>query len=264
IPSTAATTTGMYSGLQPAITALMATFSAVIDTARCSTKAICCLGSSRAASSILATFGAVGGTTGRPSVQPCWKQNSIASSSEPSTAWRFEVSVVGMATSFGAVTLAQNRSLGDRYGHRPCVAERRHDRGMLPRTARYDDHHVVGCLRDVDPRIGRLVPEARRVDDGEALDVFGAEGGEGHAGALPERALQGALGPSRGGDGLGVLGAEDHQRLAAEIDIVAAGGGRRPDQRAEGRDDHGEMLRPGAGERGVGGERFERRGALSW
>src|SRR2546422_11402581 len=47
----------MYSGLQPAITALMATFSAVIDTARCSTKAICCLGSSRAASSILATFG---------------------------------------------------------------------------------------------------------------------------------------------------------------------------------------------------------------
>jgi len=35
-------------------------------------------------------------------------------------------------------------------------------------------------------------------------------------------------------------------------------------QRAEGRDDHGEMLRPGAGERGVGGDRFERRDALSW
>src|SRR5207249_10052384 len=58
-----------------------------------------------------------------------------------------------------------------RYGHRPRVAERRYDRGMLPRTSRHDDHHVVGCLRDVDPRIGRLVPEARRADDGEALDV---------------------------------------------------------------------------------------------
>src|SRR3989442_13006318 len=129
----------MYSGLQPAITALMATFSAVIDTARCSTKAICCLGSSRAASSILATFGAAGGTTGRPSVQPCWKQNSIATSSEPSTAWRFEVSVVGMATSFGAATLAQNRLLDERYGYQPGGAERRYYRGILPRTAHQDD-----------------------------------------------------------------------------------------------------------------------------
>ena len=33
MPSTAATTTGMYSGLQPAMTALIATFSAVTDTA---------------------------------------------------------------------------------------------------------------------------------------------------------------------------------------------------------------------------------------
>src|SRR5207244_4656202 len=140
----------MYSGLQPAITALMATVSAVIDTARCSTKAICCLGSSRAASSILATFGAVGGTTGRPSVQPCWKQNSIASSSEPSTAWRFEVSVVGMATSFGAVTLAQNRSLGDRYGHRPRVADRRYDRGMRSRPSRHDDRCAGGGYRGWD------------------------------------------------------------------------------------------------------------------
>src|SRR5262249_61703759 len=52
-------------------------------------------------------------------------------------------------------------------------------------------------------------------------------------GALPGRALAVPLGPSRGGDGLGVLGAEDPQRLAAEIDVVAAGRGRRPDQRAE-------------------------------
>ena len=34
MPSMAATTTGMYSGRHPAMTALMATFSAVTETAR--------------------------------------------------------------------------------------------------------------------------------------------------------------------------------------------------------------------------------------
>src|SRR5215510_8778362 len=81
----------MYSGLQPAITELIATFSAVIDTARFVMNAICCCGASLAASSIAPTRSGVGGTTGRPSVQPCWKQNSIASP----TSWtwyRFDVS----------------------------------------------------------------------------------------------------------------------------------------------------------------------------
>ena len=46
MPSTAATTTGMYSGRQPAITALIATFSAVIETARLVMNAIWRSGSS--------------------------------------------------------------------------------------------------------------------------------------------------------------------------------------------------------------------------
>ena len=70
MPSTAATTTGMCSGRQPAITALIATFSAVIATCRFVMKAICASGSSPTASSIARTAGSVGGTTGRPSVQP--------------------------------------------------------------------------------------------------------------------------------------------------------------------------------------------------
>jgi hypothetical protein len=35
-------------------------------------------GSRPAASSMARTAGSVGGTTGSPSVHPCWKQNSIA------------------------------------------------------------------------------------------------------------------------------------------------------------------------------------------
>ena len=44
MPSTAATTTDMYSGRQPAMTALIATFSAVTDTDRFVMKAISLLG----------------------------------------------------------------------------------------------------------------------------------------------------------------------------------------------------------------------------
>src|SRR5262245_52744886 len=88
----------MYSGLQPAMTALIATFSAVIDTARFVMNAICCCGASRAASSIAPTRSGVGGTTGRPSVQPCWKQNSIASPTSW-TSYRFDVSETAISAS---------------------------------------------------------------------------------------------------------------------------------------------------------------------
>jgi hypothetical protein len=70
MPSMAATTTGMCSGRQPAITALIATFSALIATCRLVTNAIWVSGSRAAASSIARTAGSVGGTTGSPSVQP--------------------------------------------------------------------------------------------------------------------------------------------------------------------------------------------------
>ena len=71
--STAATSTGMYSGLQPAMTPLMATFSAVTDTWRLSMKVISACGSSPADSSIPQMAFSVGGTTGRPSVHPLSK-----------------------------------------------------------------------------------------------------------------------------------------------------------------------------------------------
>ena len=68
---TDATTTGKYSGRQPAITALMANFS------RVTLEFLGCIipsevsGSPPKAESIARTDRSVGGTTGRPSVQPC-------------------------------------------------------------------------------------------------------------------------------------------------------------------------------------------------
>ena len=68
--STAASTTGRYSGLQPASTALIATFSTVHGTRSGGTTATTSCGSRRVPSSIACTRRSVGGTTGRPSVQP--------------------------------------------------------------------------------------------------------------------------------------------------------------------------------------------------
>src|SRR5437762_2848960 len=246
----------MYSGRHPAMTALIATFSAVTDTARWATKPISCFGSSRAASSRAPTRSAVGGTTGRPSVQPCWKQNSMASATS-STLWRFDVSVPGIGTSLrwtpryhskvGPASPAASawpprrrplegpapgprRSL-DEHRHRARGAERRHDGGVLARPTRDDDHdvHGVGAERDL---VGeRPVLEPRGVDDGEALSVFPAEALEPYAGALPERAPHVGLGPPGPGERRGVLGPEDDERLAAQVDVVAARGRRGPGQR---------------------------------
>ena len=52
------------------MTALMATFSAVMETARWERYAIWVSGSSLAAASMARTAGSVGGTTGSPSDQP--------------------------------------------------------------------------------------------------------------------------------------------------------------------------------------------------
>jgi len=60
----------MCSGRQPAITVLIATFSALIATWRFVMKATWASGSSPTASSMVRTAGSVGGTTGSPSVQP--------------------------------------------------------------------------------------------------------------------------------------------------------------------------------------------------
>src|SRR5262245_23469633 len=98
----------MYSGRQPAITALIATFSAVTETDRLVMNAISCLGSRRAAASIIVTRSSVGGTTGRPSVHPCWKQNSPASTS--STRYRLDVSAAAIGASSQTTFMAQQYS----------------------------------------------------------------------------------------------------------------------------------------------------------
>ena len=77
---TAATTTGKYSGRHPAITALMAAFSAVTVTLRVGTVPRTSSGSRPPAASMADTASAVAGTTGRPSVHPSSKQASSASS----------------------------------------------------------------------------------------------------------------------------------------------------------------------------------------
>jgi hypothetical protein len=63
--------------------------------------------------------------------------------------------------------------------------------------------------------------------------VLGAETAEPDARALPQRALEVGLRPTGGGDGCRMLGAENHERLAGEIDVVASGDRRRSRQRGE-------------------------------
>ena len=78
--STAARTTGRYSGRQPAMTALTATFSTVHSTRSGGTTVTISSGSRVVPSSIRRTRASVGGTTGRPSVQPRSKRASNSSS----------------------------------------------------------------------------------------------------------------------------------------------------------------------------------------
>ena len=70
IASVAATRTGMYSGRQPAITALMASSSALRTRSRSGISPSTWSGARPAASRKARTRFSVGGTTGRPSVQP--------------------------------------------------------------------------------------------------------------------------------------------------------------------------------------------------
>ncbi len=83
--STAARITGMNSGRQPAMTALIATFSTVQSARSGGTTATTSFGCRLVPESILSTRSGVGGTTGRPSVQPRSKHASISSSRSPSS-----------------------------------------------------------------------------------------------------------------------------------------------------------------------------------
>src|SRR4051794_29619763 len=68
--STAASTTGKYSGLQPAITALIATFSTVSTPELGGQMPTTSFGSRLVPASMRSTRCCVGGTTGSPSDQP--------------------------------------------------------------------------------------------------------------------------------------------------------------------------------------------------
>ena len=83
--SMAVMTTGRYSGLQPAMTALMATFSTVAGAMFGGTTATRSCASRVVPSSIRITRSGVGGTTGRPSVRPWSKRNSCRSSPMPTS-----------------------------------------------------------------------------------------------------------------------------------------------------------------------------------
>ena len=92
IASTAASTTGRYSGKQPAITALIATFSTVAGARSGATIATTSSGARVVPASIASTRREEGATTGRPSVQP--RANSAsASSSSGANAMRRDVSL---------------------------------------------------------------------------------------------------------------------------------------------------------------------------
>src|SRR5689334_20630419 len=80
--STAVITQGRYSGLQPAITAAIATFSTVTSARSGGTVATTSSGARGVPVSIASTRCSVGGTTGRPSAQP--RVNIISSSSSAS------------------------------------------------------------------------------------------------------------------------------------------------------------------------------------
>src|ERR1700688_4126931 len=83
--SRAAITTGRYSGLHPAITALTAIFSTVTGARFGGTVATTSRGSRRVPVSIHITRSGVGGTTGSPSVNPRSNMNSKTSSLSPSS-----------------------------------------------------------------------------------------------------------------------------------------------------------------------------------
>ena len=86
--STAAITTGMYSGAQPAMTALMATFSTVIGCRSGGSRPRTSLGSRFVPLSMRCTRSRVGGTVGSPSDQPREYIASNSSSCSPTSTRR--------------------------------------------------------------------------------------------------------------------------------------------------------------------------------
>src|SRR5262249_3256660 len=120
MPSTPAMTTGMYSGRQPAITALMAIFSTVARPKLGGTKAISSVASRPEPATMASTRSRVGGTTGRPSVTPrskgVWKGSGVGVVTSRSRFAQPEIRVVALRARLGVVGVGQDRDargLGD-------------------------------------------------------------------------------------------------------------------------------------------------------
>src|SRR5262249_55580311 len=89
---TAATTTGKYTGAQPAITALTASFAIVVAPQRGGIAPSDDDGSRSTAASICATRASVGGTMGNPSVPPSRRNRWKIASGSSSTVMRSTIS----------------------------------------------------------------------------------------------------------------------------------------------------------------------------
>src|SRR5438093_1498842 len=187
--STAAATTARSAGRHPAMTALMATFSAVIASPRTGSTPRMRSGSSSAASRAAATSSGVGGTIGNPSVQPLRPNTALTSTASATSRIRAPI----------------GRSL---RGRRPS--------GLL----------LAPLLGDAVVLLAHLAGEALGLDLG--TQGGGRAGGRPAVAVLhldvagPVRLDHGleALAPGPGGDGVGLL----HRRVVAGDGLVGAGG----------------------------------------
>src|SRR5262249_32519042 len=119
--STVVSTTGRYSGLQPAMTALMATFSTEHSTRSGGTTATRSSGARVVPVSMRATRSGVGGTTGSPSLQPRSNAASMSSSWAPRSTRRECRRAAPAASARAAATLGSSvrEPQPGRYSGRP-------------------------------------------------------------------------------------------------------------------------------------------------
>ena len=157
--------TGMYSGLQPAITALIAAFSTVQGGRLGGTLPITSSGLRRVPRSMRRMRASVGGTTGRPSVQPRSKQASIGSSHSPTrSAARGEAGLAEARRSSCSCTPG-SRVFDPQPGRKagrpsPEAARRRRPRAIRARSSR--PRARFPCRRPMRIRVGTVSTSKRK------------------------------------------------------------------------------------------------------
>ena len=152
--STAASTTGRYSGRQPAMTALTATFSTVHSTRSGGTTVTTSSGSRVVPSSIRSTRASVGGTTGSPSVQPRSKRASNSSSRAASSMRRLRSTLPLKRTASSSARFGSTLSEPHPGRHGGQVgAQAVHAGEGLPLLA-VPAHRATGLLAGLEPQEG--------------------------------------------------------------------------------------------------------------